>query len=144
MRALKGPTPVAEMSIQVPSVSTRPSVTSAASCACPASSFSTEIGESSFSQRIPSTYARPGLQQEVALVGRRRDLEPGVVLGHPAASDHVDARRLVEVRVDVDLLVPVGVQLDAPLLHDDAAVVPLLPESHAGQVTFHDGSLHVT
>ncbi|OQA41968.1 MAG: hypothetical protein BWY52_02383 [Chloroflexi bacterium ADurb.Bin325] len=60
------------------------------------------------------------------------------LFGHAAEAHHVPRRRLGEVLLDGLLLVPVGVHLDAALLHEHAAVMPLRDESVAAEITFHD------
>jgi len=82
----------------------------------------------------------PGRDGEVG-AGRRQG-ETGVVDGHgdrPQAVARLDLDAMVE---DVLLLVEIGVELHAALLHPDAAVASGLVECGAAEVGFH-GSLPV-
>ena len=58
------------------------------------------------------------------LVAGQPDLEAGVVARRAAATDDVLRLELRPSTLDGLLLVPVGVELDASLLHEDARVVP--------------------
>ncbi len=68
---------------------------------------------------------------------RRRDPESKPVDRTPIRSDQVRRQEASPVKVDVGLLVPIRVQLDAALLHEHAAVVPGRVEGETTEIAFH-------
>ncbi len=82
---------------------------------------------------------------KIEVAGRRHravgsvqhDAERGAPLRAAAAADDVAGGRLVPARGDRRLLIPVGVQLRPPLLHQDGLVLLLGGEGVTGEVAFH-------
>ena len=73
------------------------------------------------------------------LVAGQPDLEAGLVARRAAATDDVLRLELRPSTLDGLLLVPVGVELDASLLHEDARVVPPRIECLSAEITLHRG-----
>ena len=85
-----------------------------------------------------------GREREVGLVRRRRDSEAARGLRRSGRADRVGRLGAVQVRLDVGLFVPVGVELDAALLHEDAGVALPGPEREPRVVARHRLPPHVT
>ena len=72
--------------------------------------------------------------------GRHLDPEAAAVRRHRAGAEDVPERGLPQVILDRPLLVPVGVDLYPPLLHEDAGVaLPAVP-GRSCEVAFHGGA----
>jgi hypothetical protein len=65
------------------------------------------------------------------------DLEPGIVDGHAAGTNHVARLELGTVLIDRPLFIPVGVHLHATLLHQHTAVVFLRIKRLPAKIAFH-------
>ncbi len=65
-------------------------------------------------------------------------LEPGVAGRAAGGADRVGGRREDLVPRNSDLLVPVRVEVDTPLLPEHTPVVPLRPEGLPREIALHD------
>ena len=80
---------------------------------------------------------------QVGTVRCERQPEAGSVDWGASLPDGVDRLNTPTVVLDGELLVPVGVERDPSLLHEDGGVVPPRLMAEPGEVAFH-GSPYVT
>ena len=75
-------------------------------------------------------------------MGRGENLESGFCGGGSGGfPDHVLRLTLLEIVLDADLLIPVGIQLQSPLLHQHAGISFAGFKGETGKIAFHGGSL---